>query len=816
MDAFLSDGWVWAAIAAFAALGAFYYTRRQARIAEQQRASDEYQKLIDREKEAKANAKPKWPVVTPLGVALDRDIIGREDDVRTLRETLTQSSAVAVTPGTSGGAVVKGRGGLGKTTLAKYYIARYRASYHGIWWLRAQSKQTMIEDLADLAATLGVGDGDSAPDQRAKQVLVHLQTQADPWLLVYDNAESMEDLRDYLPEGGRIHLLLTSREGDWPDRFTIQAADALEPDEAVALLRQESKRENDADGAQALVKALDFLPLAIVAAGAWLRDAPNESFAGYQEKLAERIKQKPDRVSDYRDPVFGAVKLSLDKLSDDAKLLMKVFCWLSPDDLWPGLVTALQKVDPSNDINKPVPDALWDLTRDASRGDLAFADLRDRSLLDHDKGDCWTTHRLTQEVQRSLLAGSANGSAPGGVSGPRGATDRDPRSNPGPSPEKTERENAFAEASAAFVFNEQPDWRAVAAAMVAAGYPWVEHKTWAICARLNPHVAALMRNPPATAAMEYMLNQASLYLTAQRQDDLALRYSQKSLELKIARLGETHAEVGTGYNNLSSRLWRLDRLEEAEQHAARTVEISEALEDISEVQSAIWLSNHGLMANHLSRRLEGSAREEMLVLAQRRYDQALEIDERLHGRESAQVATRLTNLADLWAWQGLWQKVLEASGEALATRHKVLDAGDPIRALSLNNLGAQLLDSGRVRLEAKGESALDLLEQALAIYQDAFADLPRHPDRVGTAGWLARAHWCFEALGEYGADPARAAILCRAYEHDPVTTKKRALDYAARAIAWRERGEEPPGEKQIQDAQRPTTGGDGPGAQPTE
>ncbi|MEL6996934.1 MAG: NB-ARC domain-containing protein, partial [Pseudomonadota bacterium] len=358
-------------------------------------------------------AQPKnWPKIIKPGIGLDRNVVGREKDAERLRETLTQSSAVAVTPGTSGGAVVKGRGGLGKTTLAKYYIAKYRARYHGIWWLRAQTTQTLVEDLAGLAATLGVGDADSPPEQRAKAVLVDLQTQTDPWLLVYDNAEAMEDLRDYLPEGGRIHLLLTSREGNWPARFTEQPADALDPAEAIALLRQESKRADDAEGAAALVEALDRLPLAIVAAGAWLRDAPSESFADYQAQLAERIREKPKGVSDYPDPVFGAIKLSLDKLSDDAALLMKVFCWLSPDDLWPGLVTGIPECAVPNpqEFWDDIPNELIVLARDASRVDQAFADLRDRSLLDHDEGDRWRLHRLTQEVQRSLL-GKADGGA---------------------------------------------------------------------------------------------------------------------------------------------------------------------------------------------------------------------------------------------------------------------------------------------------------------------------------------------------------------------------------------------------------------------
>lgn len=790
-------------------------------------------------------AEPKnWPKIIKPGIGLDRNVFGREKDAERLRETLTQTSVVAVTPGTSGGAVVKGRGGLGKTTLARYYIAKYRAKYHGIWWLRAQTTQTLAQDLADLAATLGVGDAESPPEQRAKAVLVHLQTQADPWLLVCDNAERFSDIEDFLPEGESVHVLLTSREGDWPKLFTEQAAVALSPKDSVALLRQESERPelppeayeerddreqnpnigNAPADANAMVKALDFLPLAIVMAGSSLRRTPSESFDGYREKLAERIKDKPKGDVRYPDSVFGAVKLSLDKLSDDAALLMKVFCWLSPDDLWPGLVTALaDKESIENEVWKeilaPIPDALWALARDASRVDQAVADLRDRSLLDYDEDDSWHLHRLTQEVQRSLLTDVYMGSAVASVPGPRGQAERGPGSSPGPSQDETKSRREFAEASAAFVFDDQPGWSAVAAAMVAAGYPFDSdfRENWPICTRLNPHVAALMRDPPATAAMDYLLNQASIYLDVQRQDDLALSYSQKALELKIARLGEANEILGTAYTNLSGRYWRLGRLKEAERHAARAVEIAEILENCDEAQSAIWLSNHGLTADDLSRTLEDTAREETLALAQQRYDQGLELDQRLHGRESAEVATSLTNLADLWAWQGLWTKALEALGEALSTRRKGLEAGDPLLAQGLSNLGSFLLQSGRVRVEGSGERALDLLEQALVIYEDAFADLPRHPDRVRTSEWLTSAHWSFEALGEDGADLARAEALCRAYDLDPNDRKQLGLDFAARAVAWRERGEEPLGDMQILDAQRAAevSQKDGPGADST-
>ncbi len=142
------------------------------------------------------------------------------------------------------------------------------------------------------------------------------------------------------------------------------------------------------------------------------------------------------------------------------------------------------------------------------------------------------------------------------------------------------------------------DWRAVAAAVVAAGYPGGArspeyHENWPDCARLGPHVAALADDPPAVAATDYLLNQASIYLGSQRRDAQALVYAEASLRLKEARLGAAHEDVGIACNNLAGRLWRLGRVEEAEAMAARAVEIDEAA-GVPDERRAVWLSTHGI------------------------------------------------------------------------------------------------------------------------------------------------------------------------------------------------------------------------------
>ena len=49
---------------------------------------------------------------------------------------------------------MKGLGGVGKSVLAREYAWRARGRYHGVWWVRAETEQTLIDDLIDLGSRL--------------------------------------------------------------------------------------------------------------------------------------------------------------------------------------------------------------------------------------------------------------------------------------------------------------------------------------------------------------------------------------------------------------------------------------------------------------------------------------------------------------------------------------------------------------------------------------------------------------------------------------------------------------------------------------
>jgi hypothetical protein len=132
--------------------------------------------------------------------------IGREDLLRSLRESLTAGNRVAVQ-------ALRGMGGVGKTQLAAEYAHRHAGDYDIVWWVNAAPATRIPEQLAALAIRLTAADPGTPVAEAARFALSDLHGTA-RWLLVFDNAEQPEDIAAYLP-GGSGHVMITSRSPAW-------------------------------------------------------------------------------------------------------------------------------------------------------------------------------------------------------------------------------------------------------------------------------------------------------------------------------------------------------------------------------------------------------------------------------------------------------------------------------------------------------------------------------------------------------------------------------------------------------------------------
>ena len=180
-------------------------------------------------------------------------------------------------------AALVGIGGVGKTALAVELAYRASAAYGVVWWARAERREVLVADLAELAGPLGISraEGDSMRDVALVRDWLE---QHDEWLLVLDDAPGPEPLRGLVPQGGGGHVLVTSRSPAWRREASIvRTIPPLDPVDGAELLRRRSGEDPD-DHARTLVTMLGSLPLALELVGAFL-ERQGLSYADYEARL---------------------------------------------------------------------------------------------------------------------------------------------------------------------------------------------------------------------------------------------------------------------------------------------------------------------------------------------------------------------------------------------------------------------------------------------------------------------------------------------------------------------------------------------------
>src|SRR5205807_1906974 len=106
---------------------------------------------------------------------------------------------------------ISGLGGIGKTQTAVEYAYRYREEYQQVLWVQANTSETLLSNFVALAKLLNLSEQD-APDQQliVQKLKQWLETHSG-WLLIFDNADDLAPVQDYLPTGNTGHILLTTR-----------------------------------------------------------------------------------------------------------------------------------------------------------------------------------------------------------------------------------------------------------------------------------------------------------------------------------------------------------------------------------------------------------------------------------------------------------------------------------------------------------------------------------------------------------------------------------------------------------------------------
>jgi hypothetical protein len=313
---------------------------------------------------------------------------GRDDILTTVREALL----------TGGNTVVQalhGMGGVGKTQLAIEYAHRFADSYDLVWWIAAEQAVHIAGQFEALAVDLGCVQPGTELETLRRAVMAELRG-LDRWLLIFDNAESPEDLAGWLP-GASGHVLITSRVRGWLEVAVPVEIDVLARAESVMILRNRVPELLSAEAGQ-VAEALGDLPLAIVQAANFMADTgvPVGEYMDFLSARAAEILDK-GRPSSYPKSLAAVTQLAFDDLRANnpaAAELIAICAFLAPEPVYPNWFTCAASQLPAP-LGEHAADPL------AWRQVLGRAG---RSMLARVDQNGIQVHRLTQAIVRDRLA----------------------------------------------------------------------------------------------------------------------------------------------------------------------------------------------------------------------------------------------------------------------------------------------------------------------------------------------------------------------------------------------------------------------------
>lgn len=231
--------------------------------------------------------RPNLPCYLLKSQTRNSSFFGRKDVLLQLEKVLlpdknTQMEHLESSPGPKIFAIC-GIGGVGKTQIAVEFALSQLDHFDAIFWLHADDTTKPAKDFGDISVALGLEK--AAGDQAVSKDLVlewlcrpHNRrsivkgTAPDPkWLLIFDNADNLDVVADYLPLSGNGSILVTSRDplAKTQTRFPTTAGidlDSFSNADAGTLLGTltgYNKSESDIELSQKIAEKLSGLPLAI-------------------------------------------------------------------------------------------------------------------------------------------------------------------------------------------------------------------------------------------------------------------------------------------------------------------------------------------------------------------------------------------------------------------------------------------------------------------------------------------------------------------------------------------------------------------------
>ncbi|KAF8201999.1 hypothetical protein K438DRAFT_592924 [Mycena galopus ATCC 62051] len=219
--------------------------------------------------------------------------------------------------------VLHGLGGAGKTQIALKFINESSSCFSDTFFIDASTSTTIDTGLKNIA--VAKSSGDSPQDGR-----LWLTSRAEEWLLLFDNADDPSiNLNHFIPQCNHGNIIITSRNPGLRVYGSHSPVLDMEEDDAVTLLMKSAAQVATTGTiltATEIVKALYYLPLAIVQAGSFISKSQNLDgyLTLYTQNQARLLSEKPTQTHDhYAWTVYTTWQMSFDRLTQSAAMFLQ-------------------------------------------------------------------------------------------------------------------------------------------------------------------------------------------------------------------------------------------------------------------------------------------------------------------------------------------------------------------------------------------------------------------------------------------------------------------------------------------------------------
>ncbi|KAI1149240.1 P-loop containing nucleoside triphosphate hydrolase protein [Nemania diffusa] len=629
-----------------------------------------------------------------------------------------------------------GLGGVGKSQLAIEHVYRmqdrFKREKKEVWafWIHASTHARVEEGFKSIADAVRIRGRDQAGANLIPLVSQWLKDeQHGQWIMILDSADDInvfyegdekgkqiastaqeeKPLWTYLPQSSNGSILITTRNKELAGKLTgrpktdVIEVGPMDKDHALELLATKSGSQYDREDGMELVKALEYVPLAISQAAAFIQQRePRTSVKKYLDDFRESDENKSSLLNhdagDLRrdesatNSVITTWQISFDyirKKRRSATDLLSLLSFFDGQGISDDLVRPIDQGKSHNHEANAPNNSIVSSENLNEMFEKDIATLRNYCLIStNEAGDVFKMHALVQLSTRKWL-------------------DMD---------QQTEKFKKL------FIYR------------MAQEFPEPEFSNWGTCRQLFPHAEKAIQkaidyrpaDDDSLIKWSLLLSNSGWYSRAQGNYTIAEKMAKESFETHKVVLGPEYPDTLSSMNNLASTYSNQGRWKEAESLGVQVLETRKA---VLGPEHPNTLSSMANLASTYSNQGRWKEAESLGV-------QVLETRKAVLGPEHPNTLLSINNLASTYWNQGRWKEAESLGVQVLETRKAVLGPEHPSTLISMANLAATINNLASTYWNQERWKEAELL--GVQVLETSKAVLgPEHPDTLTSMNNLA-------------------------------------------------------------------------------